>query len=414
MDITHIPDGGVTSAKGFVAGGISAGFHKDSDRYDLAVVEANDPCCATGVFTTSEFAAAPVQLNRTNFGTLGASVAKAVVINSGIANAATGSKGMDAARAVRKIAADAFTCTDDDILLASTGVIGKQLDLAPFKKALPLLQKKVSADAQGGHDAARAIMTTDTHPKETAVSYFDDDLQTTITVGGMVKGSGMIMPNMATMIAVITTDLSLAQTAAHTALVHAANQSFNKVTVDSDTSTNDTCILMASGKACAPYTFPVALDSAPYKRFCEALDVVTQTLAKDIAADGEGASKLVTVNVSGAANDADADKAARAIANSPLVKTAVAGHEANWGRIAAALGKSHAAFDQENVDITFLGIPMLVGGIPVAFSADDAQKAFDAPEISIDVNLHQGDAHTTMWTCDLTHEYIHINGDYLS
>lgn len=414
MGLKEIKDGGVTSAQGFSAGGIAAGFHEDKSRMDLAVVQSDDPCCATGVFTTNKFAAAPVRLNRSLLGVLGAGVAKAVVINSGIANAATGAKGVENAKKVRKIAADALGCTDEDILVASTGVIGEQLDLAPFESALLKLQKNLPPDAQGGHDAARAIMTTDTHPKECAVTYYDEDLDTDIVVGGMVKGSGMIMPNMATMIAVITTDLSLAQTAAHTALTAAVNESFNKVTVDSDTSTNDTCILMASGKACAPYTLPTEVGSAAYQRFCSALDKVTQTLARDIAADGEGATRLITVNVKGAANDEDADKAARAIANSPLVKTAVAGREANWGRIAAALGKSHASFDQGNVDITFLGLPMLVGGIQVDFDKDQAAKAYENPEVTIDVDLHAGDAESHMWTCDLTHEYIHINGDYLS
>lgn len=412
MELTTIPDGGVTSAKGFMAGGIASGYHSDSDRMDLALVESREPCCVAGVFTQSEFAAAPVQLDRTNLGSLGASVAKAVVINSGCANAATGPKGLENAKEERHIAADAIQCTDDDVLIASTGQIGQQLNLDQFRNSLPQLHKKITSDTKGGHEAALAIMTTDRHPKEYAVKYFDEDINTEITVGGMVKGAGMIMPNMATMIAVITTDLSLAQTAAHQALVDAVNQSFNKVSVDSDTSTNDTCILMASGEACEDYSYPIALNSPSYKRFCEALNKVTQELAKDIAGDGEGSTRMITVNVSGAETEEDADKAARAVANSPLVQTAVAGKDDNWGVIVAALGKSQAKFSQENVDLSLLGIPMLVGGMPVDYGKADVTKAYENFEVPIDINLHEGNAKTTIWSCDLTCDYVHLNGAY--
>lgn len=229
--------------------------------------------------------------------------------------------------------ADAVGCAEDDVLVASTGVIGIHLDTQPFADFAPVLHQRISSDATGAHDAARAIMTTDTVPKEYAVAYTSADetlAGARITVGGMVKGSGMIMPNMATMIAVITTDARIDAQSAHEALLVAVRQSFNKVTVDPDTSTNDTCFLLASGCA-LPAGTAIAQGTPAFDEFCQALTAVCSALARKIAADGEGATRLITVNVVGAADDVDADKAARAIANSPLVKTAIAGHDANWG-----------------------------------------------------------------------------------
>ena len=407
-----IPGGGVTSAAGFRAGGIHAGFRKNPERLDLALVEADEPCSAAGVFTQNVFCAAPVQFCRKQLGQEGAGSACAVVINSGVANAATGARGLADAQEMAARAAEAVGCAAEDVLIASTGVIGTFLPMDRFD-ALPELHAKASRE--GGADAARAIMTTDTHSKECAVRYestAEGFEGTVFTVGGMSKGSGMIMPNMATMIAVITTDAPLAPRDAHAALLAAANMSFNKITVDGDTSTNDTCILLASGNA-APGAH-IAPDSAAFAEFEQALQTVCCTLARQMAADGEGATKLVTVNVRGAANAADADAAARTVANSPLVKTCIAGHDANWGRVAAALGRSGAHFAQEDVDIDFMGLSVCRGGLAVGFDEDEALKRFEDPEIVIDCDLHAGDAETTMWTCDLTHEYISINGDYRS
>lgn len=414
MNITHVGHGGVTSAQGFAAGGIHAGLRKNPRRLDLALVEADSPCTTAMTATKNKFAAAPVQLDRQALGTPSVGTAQAILINSGIANAATGQEGLENAAKIRKLTADTIGCCEDDVLVASTGVIGEQLNVAPFATGVPKLQKTISADQKGGHDAACAIMTTDTHPKEFAVSYSDSGLDTTITVGGMVKGSGMIQPNMATMIAVITTDLPMSEGAAYQALAEAVGHSFNKVTVDSDTSTNDTCVLMASGEACPKNTVPIEANSKSYAQFAQALDQVTQHLAREIAADGEGSTKLVTVNVYGAANDQDADKAARAVANSPLVKTAIAGRDANWGRIAGALGKSGAAFDSSKVDIDMMSIPVMWSGMAVEFDEDKVAKAFEDPEIVLDINLRAGSASTTVWTCDLTHGYITINADYRS
>ena len=230
----------------------------------------------------------------------------------------------------------------------------------------------------------------------------------------MTKGSGMIMPNMATMIAILATDAPVLPRDLRAALKRAVDASFNKVTVDSDTSTNDSCFMMASGQAVPPGSAPFAPDTPAFERFEAALAAVCESLARQMAADGEGATRLVTVHVAGAATDADADKAARAVANSPLVKTAICGHDANWGRIAAALGKSGARFRQEDAAIDIMGLPVCRGGLTVEFDEDEALRRFERPEVVIDVDLGAGDARTTVWTCDFTHEYITINGDYRS
>lgn len=407
-----IENGGVTSALGFKAGGIHAGFRKEPGRLDVALVEADELCAAAATFTQNIFCAAPVIVSRKHLNNTGCGLARAVVINSGTANAATGTPGLEAAERTASIVADAVGCSSEDVLVASTGVIGRLLDTTPFESAVPALHKQVSRDS--GHDAARAIMTTDTVPKEQAVYYHSCDPAfegVKFSVGGMAKGSGMIMPNMATMISVLTTDAPVEAQALHKALRAAVNQSFNKVTVDSDTSTNDSCFILASGKAVEGDAV-ITEGTQAYDEFCYALNQVTQNLARIMARDGEGATKLVTVIVRGAANDEDADKAARTVANSPLVKTAIFGHDANWGRIAGALGRSGAQFRQEDVDIDIMGIPVCRGGLTVEFSEEEALRRFELPEIILEANLGAGSAETTVWTCDFSHDYVTINGDY--
>ena len=253
-------------------------------------------------------------------------------------------------------------------------------------------------------------MTTDTHPKEVAVRLTRDPARgNDICVGGFVKGSGMIQPNMATMLAVITTDAPMSAEAAQQALSAAVRVSFNKVTVDSDTSTNDSCFFLATGEAGGPEIEP---GTPAFDAVAEALRYVCEQLARKIAADGEGSTKLVTVDVLGAANEEDAETVARAIANSPLVKTAIFGRDANWGRIAAAAGKCGVMFDQTNVDIDLLGVPVCRRGLTVPFSEEQMLRLFARPEIPIVISLGEGDASCRMWTCDLTHEYVTINGDY--
>ena len=417
--LTVIEGGGVASPLGIRAGGIHAGFREDPNRMDLALVEAEHPAAAAGAFTTNRFCAAPVTVARAHLGKDGCAQVQAVCINSGNANAATGDEGIDCAETTCRLVAEAVGCAPEQVLVASTGVIGQLLDTAPFETGVPALHERLAAlgdeDARqaAGHDAARAIMTTDTHPKERAVSYEATGSLAghTVTVGGMCKGSGMIMPNMATMIAIITTDAPVAPEALHQILLGTVKATFNKVTVDSDTSTNDTCIALATGDA-APAGPVIEPGTPEADELRTAVNDVCQHLARQIAADGEGASKLVTVTVAGAATPADADTAARAIANSPLVKTAIYGHDCNWGRIAMALGKCGVPFDQRDVDIDIMGMPVCRKGLTVPFDEDEALRRFDEPEITIWADLGAGTSETTVWTCDLTHDYVKINGEY--
>ncbi len=407
-----VDGGGVTSAAGFAAAGVSAGLRPEPDRLDLALVLADQPCAAAGVFTANRFCAAPVRVSREHLDGRGFGQARCVLINSGNANAATGEEGLVAARSTCETMAQALGCTPTEVLVASTGVIGQLLDIAPFAPGIAAALNQASA--QGGADAARAIMTTDTCPKECAFSYesaVPEYAGGTFTVGGMAKGAGMIMPNMATMIAVVTTDAPVAPQALHHLISEVAGLTFNKVTIDSDTSTNDTCFMLASGAA-APDA-PVIKEGTPaFEELVQATRAVCEYLARAIASDGEGASRLITVTVCGAADAAQADCAARAVANSPLVKTAVAGHDCNWGRVAMALGKSGAEFCQEKVAIDIMGIPVCRDGLTVPFDEDEAQSRFAASEIVIEADLGAGSASATVWTCDLTHEYVTINGEY--
>ena len=312
----HPVEGGVTSARGFRATGVHAGFRKDPERRDLALVVADEPCACAAVFTQNVFCSAPVTVSREHLEGVGYGTARAVVVNSGNANAATGEPGLEAARETARIAGDAVGCPASEVLVASTGVIGVQLPLAPFGTGLPAAVSLLSA--AGGADAARAIMTTDTCPKEAAATFSGDGVGydgCTFTVGGMAKGSGMIMPNMATMISVLTTDAPVAPNVLHEALVRAVGRSFNKVTVDSDTSTNDSCFLFASGDAAPAGAGAFDPDGPAFARFEAALTSVCETLARMMAADGEGASLASRHRApDGAANDADADLAARAVA----------------------------------------------------------------------------------------------------
>ena len=413
LRLRGIPNGGVTSARGFSAAGVHAGFRKNPERLDFALVAADEPVAAAGVFTQNRFCAAPVTVSRENLGGVGYGYARALAVNSGNANAATGPEGLKTARATCEIVSQVLGCEPEEVLVASTGVIGQLLSLDPFERGVPAAADALAA--AGGADAARAIMTTDTHPKEYAVTFASADPAwegVTFTVGGMCKGSGMIMPNMATMIACITTDAPVVPEHLHELLADAVNKSFNRVTVDSDTSTNDTCVAFASGAAAPEGAGALDPASLAAEELGRALQVVCEALARAIAADGEGASRLVTVNVTGAADDAEADLAARTVANSPLVKCAIAGRDCNWGRVAAALGKSGAHFSQEQVAIDIMGIPVCREGLTVPFDEDEALRRFEAPEIVITADLGAGTGSATVWTCDLTHDYVTINGDY--
>ena len=404
-------EGGVCAAKGMRATGVHAGFRDDPNRLDMALVVADEPCTVAATFTQNRFCAAPVQVSRER---VAQGVARAVVLNSGNANASTGVPGLEVARESCAIVARELGCSEQEVLVGSTGVIGKQLELDPYREGVPAAVSALEHSAEAAHLAARAVMTTDTVSKESAWRgevTLEDGTVATVSVGGFVKGSGMISPNMATMLSVLSTDAPLTRAAAQQALRDAVNNSFNKVTVDSDTSTNDTCILFATGKA-APGKV-IGEESAAYPAVAAAIRAVCEDLARQIAADGEGATKLVTVDVLGAATEAEADVVARSIANSPLVKTAIFGHDANWGRIAAAAGKCGVEFDQYDVDIDFMDVPVLRGGLPLEMDEDDMLRRFEQnDEVRIMISLGVGEASARIWTCDLTHEYITINGDY--
>ena len=399
-----------------------AGFRKDPERLDLALVVADEPCACAAVFTKNVFCSAPVIVSRAQLGAdqpgePAYGTARAVVVNSGNANAATGEPGLEAARETARIAGDAVGCPASEVLVASTGVIGVQLPLAPFGIGLPAAASLLSAG--GGADAARAIMTTDTRPKEAAVTFSGDGIGydgCTFTVGGMSKGSGMIMPNMATMIAILATDAPVLPRDLRAALKRAVDASFNKVTVDSDTSTNDSCFMMASGRAVPPGSAPFAPDTPAFERFEAALAAVCESLARQMAADGEGAKHLITCAVTGAADEKTAETVARSVISSTLTKAAIFGADANWGRVLCAMGYSKAPFRPEHVDVTFQSqagsVPVCRQGDGLPFDEDAAKRILSEKEVVILVDLHEGDEAAECWGCDLTYDYVKINGDY--
>lgn len=408
-------EGGICAPLGFKASGVLAGFKKTAAKPDLALIVADEPSAAAATFTQNVFCAAPVRFCKSQFeaasGSSSWGSARAIVINSGNANAATGQRGLDACAQEAALVSEAVGCDAADVLVASTGVIGVQLPLQPLERVLPSAVAGLSRD--GAHDAARAIMTTDTFSKECAVSFDGDAIGypgRTFRVGGMSKGSGMIMPNMATMIAVITTDAPVLASDLRDALKAAVDVSFNKITVDSDTSTNDTCFAMASGAAAPGKAFK--REGEAFAALSRAIAAVCTKLARMMARDGEGATRLVDVIVKGAATPEDADAVARTVANSPLVKTAIAGRDANWGRIAAAAGRSGARFNQENVDISIMGMEVCRSGLALEFDEACALERFESDEIEILIDLGAGSCETTVWTCDFTHDYISINADY--
>lgn len=403
-DSSHLTDveGGVTAPKGFSAAGVHCGLKK-TGALDIALVTAESPVPASAVFTTSNVVAAPVIVSRRH---ILQGRCQAVVINAGNANACTGAQGLTHAEKTAHAVAEQIGCTPEHVVVCSTGVIG-----VPMNVDLVLAGVDAAAGAlspHGGANAAEAIMTTDTVLKQCAVTFEVDGRR--YTVGGMAKGSGMIAPNMATMLGVVTTDAPLTPEACEAALKSATSVTFNRVTVDSDTSTNDTVVLMASGAGGGE----IGPRHASYAPVAAAITAVCLQLARMIARDGEGATKLVIVNVSGASDERDAEKAAKAIADSPLVKTALFGRDANWGRVAMAAGKSGARVDQGNLAIRFAGIEVCKDGTAVGFDEDEALEALSADEVHIDVDLGAGEANAAVMTCDLSYEYVRINGEYRS
>ncbi|MGE3958264.1 MAG: bifunctional glutamate N-acetyltransferase/amino-acid acetyltransferase ArgJ [Vicinamibacterales bacterium] len=393
--------GGVASPLGFTAAGQYVGIKAPGRGLDLALIVSDRPATAAGMFTTNRAQAAPVTVTRAN---LAASrgVARAIVVNSGCANACTGTVGMDDAREMTTLTASLVGCPADQVLVASTGVIGVNLKMDRIREGLPNAFASLGADQ--GPAAARAIMTTDPFPKEAAARV---NIGTgTVTVGGTAKGSGMIEPMMATMLGFITTDAAVPLPLLERALREVVNDTFNAITVDGECSTNDCVMILANGAS------GVTIDEQGYEAFAEAVRAVCLPLALGIVRGGEGATKLVTVNVTGAATADEARKCAKAIANSPLVKTAIHGGDPNWGRLIAVAGRAGVAFELEKAAVTIGPIQLFRDGRPYDDLAPAAANYLRNDDITVGVHLGAGSASSTVWTCDLSAEYVKINAEY--
>lgn len=402
--------GGVTAAKGYEAASTAAGI-KYQGRTDMALIYSQVPCVSAGTFTTNVVKAAPVKWDRQIVDS-GAGV-QAVVVNSGIANACTGEEGMGYCKETAEAAAKALNIDAAGVLVGSTGVIGMQLPMQKLVDGIQVLAGKKAEGLQSGHDAALAIMTTDTVEKEMAVEI--EIGGKTVTIGGMSKGSGMIHPNMCTMLAFITTDAAITKEALQKALSEDVEDTYNMISVDGDTSTNDTAILLANGLA---GNQEITYASPEYETFKEALHMVNETLAKKMAGDGEGATALFEVKVVGAESIKQAKTLAKSVVCSNLTKAAIAGHDANWGRILCAMGYSGVQFDPEKVDLFFESkagkLQIIENGVAKDYSEEVATKILSEPEITATADIKMGDYSATAWGCDLTHEYININADYRS
>ena len=402
--------GGVTAAKGYEAASTAAGI-KYQGRTDMALIYSQVPCVSAGTFTTNVVKAAPVKWDRQIVDS-GAGV-QAVVVNSGIANACTGEEGMGYCKETAEAAAKVLNIDAAGVLVGSTGVIGMQLPMQKLVDGIQVLAGKKAEGLQSGHDAALAIMTTDTVEKEMAVEI--EIGGKTVTIGGMSKGSGMIHPNMCTMLAFITTDAAITKEALQKALSEDVEDTYNMISVDGDTSTNDTAILLANGLA---GNQEITYASPEYETFKEALHMVNETLAKKMAGDGEGATALFEVKVVGAESIKQAKTLAKSVVCSNLTKAAIAGHDANWGRILCAMGYSGVQFDPEKVDLFFESkagkLQIIENGVETDYSEEVATKILSEPEITATADIKMGDYSATAWGCDLTHEYININADYRS
>ena len=392
--------GGVATARGFRAAGIRAGI-KANGKPDLALIVSDAPATAAAVFTLNRVQAAPVLVSKEHLAKSGG-IVRAIVVNSGCANACTGDAGMSDARAMAAETARLVGCPPEQVLVASTGVIGVNLPMDKLTSGIPQAFAALGSDQ--GPQAAQAIMTTDPFPKESCATVAIGGK--TVTIGGTAKGSGMIGPNMATMLAFVTTDAAVPAALLQRALVEVADDTFNAITVDGDTSTNDTLMLLASGAS------GVTIGDAEYPAFVQVLGAVCLELALGIVRGGEGATKLVTVTVSGAASSAEARTTAMAIANSLLVKTAIHGGDPNWGRLLAVAGRAGVAFEQSRAKVTIGSIVLFENGRPYDDRAPEAAEYLKATDVSVGVDMGAGSAASTVWTCDLSAEYVKINAEY--
>lgn len=409
MAITKI-NGGVTAPKGFLASGLNAGI-KNQTKKDMAMVFSSTPCAAAGVFTTNLVKAAPVKWDKEIVTT--SPYVQAVVVNSGIANACTGAEGLGYCADTAAEAAAALNIPKTAVLVASTGVIGKQLPIDKIKSGVTALSKVLGSSREDAKLAAEAIMTTDTKSKEVACTLELGGKQ--VIVAGMCKGSGMIHPNMCTMLCFVTTDAAISHELLQKALSEDVVDTFNMISVDGDTSTNDTVLVMANGQA---ENTPITKEGEDYKTFCEALHFIMLELSKKIAGDGEGCTCLFEATVIGAKDKNQARTIAKSVVCSSLTKAAVFGHDANWGRILCAMGYSGAQFDPEVVDIWLESkagtIKIVENGIATDYSEETATKILSEEEVIAKMDIKEGNETATAFGCDLTYEYVKINGDYRS
>ena len=402
--------GGVTAARGFKAASTAAGI-KYKDRQDMAMIYSQEPCRSAGTFTTNLVKAAPVKWDK-NQVTSGAP-ARAVVINAGIANACTGEEGMGYCGQTAEAAALALGISAESVLVASTGVIGMQLPMDRITAGVKAMAPLLDGSLESGTGASMAIMTTDTKNKEVAVRF--ELGGTTVTMGGMCKGSGMIHPNMCTMLSFVTTDAAISKELLQEALSQDIQDTYNMISVDGDTSTNDTVLLLANGLA---GNKEITEKNEDYHTFCRALKIVNETLAKKMAGDGEGCTALFEVKVVGAETKEQAKILAKSVICSSLTKAAIFGHDATWGRILCAMGYSGAQFDPEKVDLFFESaagkMQIIKDGVAVDYSEEQATRILSEPEVTAVADIKMGDAKAAAWGCDLTFDYVKINADYRS
>lgn len=397
-----LDDGGITAPKGFQASGLHAGLKRN--HKDLALIFSEVPGAAAGVFTTNKVKGAPllVTMPRVRAGLL-----QALIVNSGNANTCNGAAGLEDARAMGRLAAEALNIPEDLVLVGSTGVIGRRLPLAEIAAGIPKAVAELSP--AGGTDAAEAIMTTDTVPKQAALRFETGTGEPPVTIGGIAKGSGMIHPDMATMLAFIATDAHIEAPALQEALRVAVDRSFHMISVDGDTSTNDMVVVLANGRGGGAALVP---GTERFERFQEALTAVCARLARMVARDGEGATRLLEVRVQGARTERDARLAARAIISSSLVKTAVFGNDANWGRIICAAGYSGASFDPDRFDVYLGDLPVAKAGGGLQFDEEQAGRILARDPVVVTVDFREGGGTATAWGCDFSYDYVWINANY--
>ena len=406
----NVIDGGITAAKGFLSASTAAGI-KYKDRTDMAMIYSETPCVAAGTFTTNLVKAAPVKWDQQVV--YHEDSAQAVVINAGIANACTGEEGYGYCKATADAVAKVLGIPAEGVLVASTGVIGMQLPIDRIVAGVNKMAPALDGSLESGTKSAQAIMTTDTQKKEVAVQF--EIGGKTVTIGGMCKGSGMIHPNMCTMLGFVTTDAAISKKMLQQALSEDVKDTYNMVSVDGDTSTNDTVLLLANGMAGNP---EITEENQNYQTFKKALHIVNETLAKKIAGDGEGCTALFEVKIIGADTKEQAVTLSKSVITSHLTKAAIFGHDANWGRILCAMGYSGAQFDPEKVDLFFESaagkIQIIENGVAVNYSEEEATKILSQPEVTAVADIKMGDATATAWGCDLTFDYVKINADYRS